>query len=315
MLAILLILPKIVYALPTAKYTLLVVDTSGVPIKGADASISFMRPKTTGWGGETSFVAGKTNSEGYFTGEGDTQKYGVYGAIAGGYYDTSFKYTGFTGISGILGFKKWQPWNPTLKVILKKIKNPIAMYAYHTDWVDIPKNGEFIGYDLMKHDWVVPYGKGLKSDFMFRLDKDIRSKQDYDAYLTLKFSSPLDGIQSVLTGKDQGSLLKLNHTAPISGYVNKLKQHKYLKKNQSLPLVFKKNQNYYFRVRSDEGNNESLYGKIHGNIEFSRFGYSNGAIRFTYYLNPDMGDQNVEFDPQKNLFKNLKNTMHNVNEP
>ncbi len=33
--------------------------------------------------------------------------------------------------------------------------------------------------------------------------------------------------------------------------------------------------------------------------------YSKTAIiRFTYYLNPD-GTRNVEFDPAKNLFRNL----------
>ena len=311
-------LPNVVMALPTAKYTLLVVDEQGVPIEGADASISFMRPKSEGWGGKTSFVAGKTDKDGVFTGEGATEQYGVYGADADGYYGTSFKYNGFTGVSGILGFRKWQPWNPTLKVVLRKVKKPIAMYARKTDWIEIPKVDTFIGFDLVKSDWVAPYGKGINADFLFKIEKDMRARGDYDAYLALKFSNAADGIQSALLNNEVGSFYKLDYLAPISDYKNNLKQHKYSRPNQSLPHVFKGNQNYYFRVRSQsdgEGNIvEGLYGKIHGNIEFSRFGYSNGQIRFTYYLNPTSNDRNIEFDPDKNLFKKLGN-MNQVTMP
>jgi hypothetical protein len=312
---LLLLLPNIVLALPTAKLTLLVVDENNIPIEGADARISFMKAASVGKGSKTYFVSGKTDENGLFTGEGTTEYYATYSANSYGYYGTGIKFGGFTDFSGMMGFRKWQPWNPTLKVVLKKIKNPIPMYAYDTDWIDIPKNDEFIGYDLVKHDWVSPYGKGITSDFLFRLDKDIRSNQEYDAYLTLKFSDPLDGIQSVLVGKEQGSEYRLGYEAPRTGYVNLFKQHEYLRKNQSLPMIYKSDQNYYFRIRSNGDTDNSLYGKIHGNIEFSRFGYSNGAVRFTYYLTPKKGDQNIEFDPNRNLFKNLKNTMHEVSKP
>jgi len=304
-----------VFALPTAKYTLLVVDENGIPIEGAEARLSFMKPKSEGWGGQPYGVTGTTDEKGVFTGIGSTQAYLVYSARAEGYYSSGHKFRDFKGVSGILGFRKWQPWNPTLKVVLKKIKKPIAMYAYYTEWVEIPKNGVFVGYDLKKHDWVSPYGKGIIADFLFRLDKDVRSKQDYDAYLTLNFSDPLDGIQSVLVGKEQGSAYKLDYEAPKAGYIPELKQHKYLRPNESLPLVFKENTNYYFRIRSNGDVENALYGKIHGNIEFSRFGYSNGAVRFTYYLNPTEGEQNIEFNPKNNLFKGLKRSLHNVSKP
>jgi hypothetical protein len=37
------------------------------------------------------------------------------------------------------------------------------------------------------------------------------------------------------------------------------------------------------------------YGKIYGDF-----------MNFTYYLNPTPNDRNVEFDPKRNLFTNLK---------
>lgn len=305
----LILLPTMAFALPTVKATLLVVDEYEVPLEGVDVGLGFSSPKKDGWGSKSSGTRGLTDENGLFTGSGSTEQILRYGAKHSGYYPSRYKFTAFTGISGMLGFRKWQPWNPTLKVVLKKIKKPIPMYAYDTDWNEIPKNNEFIGYDLVKHDWVSPYGKGVTSDFLFRLDKDIRSNQEYDAYLTLKFSDPLDGLQSVLVGKEQGSAYRLGYEAPESGYLNLLKQHKYSRKNKSLPMIFKDNQNYYFRIRSNGDTESALYGKIHGNIEFSRFGYSNGAIRFTYYLNPTRGDRNVEFDPKRNLFKDLKNKI------
>jgi hypothetical protein len=313
--ALLLMLPNIAMALPTAKATILVVDEYGMPLEGVNVGLGFSIPKKEGWGSKSSGTRGFTDKDGLFTASGSTEQILRYGAKLSGYYPSRYEFREFTSVSGILGFRKWQPWNPTLKVVLKKIKNPIAMSAYHTDWIEIPKNDEFIGYDLVKHDWVSPYGKGITSDFLFRLDKDIRSNQDYDAYLTLKFLDPLDGIQSALVGKEQGSAYRLAYEAPRRGYLNTLKQHEYSRENQSLPMIYKSGQNYYFRIRSNGDTDNSLYGKIHGNIEFSRFGYSNGAIRFTYYLNPSKDDTNIEFDPKRNLFKKLKDSTRKVIEP
>lgn len=300
------ILPKAVFALPTAKTTLLVTDEQGEPLVGVEARLGFRKPKSNGSGSTSYGIEGITDEEGIYTGEGATENIMFYGSSADGYYNSSFQYRGFTGVSGILGFRKWQPWNPTLKVVLREIKKPIAMYAYHTDWIDIPKNGEFVGYDLIKRDWVSPYGKGINSDFLFRLDKDIRSYQDYDSALILKFPNEADGIQSILVGKEQGSDLKLAYKAPVDGYSNLLEQSESGRKDQVLQVLFKEEQNYYFRIRSYGDTEKALYGKIHGNIQYGRISSGKGAIRFTYYLNPTPGDTNVEFDPRQNLFTEFK---------
>jgi hypothetical protein len=53
----------------------------------------------------------------------------------------------------------------------------------------------------------------------------------------------------------------------------------------------------------DEGGKvkSALYGKVMGPILCGAQGY----VQFTYYLNPNPNDRNMEFDPTKNLFKNL----------
>jgi hypothetical protein len=57
-------------------------------------------------------------------------------------------------------------------------------------------------------------------------------------------------------------------------------------------------------VLDEQGNVKSaLYGKIYGDF-----------MHFSYYLNPTPNSRNVEFDPKRNLSKNLSN-MEGVSEP
>jgi hypothetical protein len=68
-------------------------------------------------------------------------------------------------------------------------------------------------------------------------------------------------------------------------------------------------QNLFFRVRAEVDEDgkikEALYGKLVGPIECGLYGTKTGKLRLTYYLNPDVNDRNLEFDPTQNLFKNL----------
>jgi hypothetical protein len=301
---ILIMLPLFAMASPTAKFTILVVDSHGVPIQGADARISLMVSKSTGWGGKTYFVSGKTNNEGLFTGEGETQAYATYSASADGYYGTGIKFDDFTGVSGILGFRKWQPWNPILKVVLKKIKNPIAMYAYQTGRIEISKNDGFFGYDLVKGDWVSPHGKGITSDFLFKLEYLDMGGGSVTQSFILAFSNAADGIQAFKAADSQGSQLISSHHAPSSAYKNILDQKIVWESGKGTTYSsYKKGDgtNYYFRVRCDgEKLDTCLYGKIYENIRFD-----SETLSLNYYLNPSQNDTNVEFEREKNLFKNL----------
>jgi len=295
---ILLILPTIVLALPTAKVTLLVKNESGEPVSQANAGVGFRIPKSEGWGSKSKGDKGLTDDEGLFTGEGETEQIILYGAKKSGYYSYHDKFTDLTGVSGITGFRRWQPWNPTLEVVLKKIKNPIAMYVYDTDRVKLPKFGEFIGYDLIKQDWLIPYGKGITADFLLKITKDVREKFDYTIDFELNFLSELDGIQSFDTKANGGSELKSDHLAPSEGYNNNFKNRRERTSGKVLISPFIEGRNYYFRTRCDDDLESCLYGKVYGDIDFS-----SKSVRFIYYLNPTPGDRNVEFDPKKNLFK------------
>jgi hypothetical protein len=68
--------------------------------------------------------------------------------------------------------------------------------------------------------------------------------------------------------------------------------------------------NFFFRVRSEYDANKqlksALYGKLLGPIRANIQGTQTAKLYFTYYLNPTPLDRNMEFDPKRNLFKNLR---------
>lgn len=88
---------------------------------------------------------------------------------------------------------------------------------------ELPEINKSIGFDLMKRDWIPPYGKGEIADFIFTGGKEIRGEDDFDSNLRLTFSNPKDGLilKEIVRNKPQeGSLLKLPHSVPQSGYIN-----------------------------------------------------------------------------------------------
>jgi hypothetical protein len=226
-----------------------------------------------------------------------------------GYYDDQGAQTNFTNILN----GRWHPWDPVIDIKLKKIGNPIALYAKKFNARKPDRGllvGQPIGYDLMKGDWVAPSGKGETADLIFRLDRTLggiaeNNAQIYDATLTVSFSREGDGIQSIFADPFKGSQLFMPRFAPENGYGTNMICRSYIRQDGSRGGRTRSDQNYFFRVRTKKDNNgkiiSTLYGKIHGEIEWDW----QGRIKFAYYLNPTPNDRNMEFDSQRNLFGRL----------
>ncbi len=143
------------YALPDVKVTLKVIDGAGQPIEGASASVNFKA------GTEGNTETESTDSDGLATLSGSSTRFVEYGAGKEGYYPTWYQksYTKFTGTTG---FRRWQPWNETLTLVLKKIKEPRALYISdhrggskeYAPSLEIPGLDREYGYDLIVRDWV-----------------------------------------------------------------------------------------------------------------------------------------------------------------
>ena len=284
---------------PMVKITVKVVGEDQQVIK--DANVLF------GFG--NSSVSGVTDIKGLFTGEG--RCHGDYGLsiTKDGFYLSGASTPQLTNIVD----GKWLPWNPVALSILRPIGKRVALYA-KTVKLRIPILDKPCGFDLEASDWVAPYGKGMKSDFIFTLHQVDRGMQDYDVLGELTFKNPSDGLQDApLPEVGKNSVFKWERQAPENGYQPKFQLQNSWHKEKGITRSFKYAdgvwEGYFFRVRTVEQDGEIVsarYGKIRGGIEVFP-NDPNPKIDFTYYFNPTPNDRNLEWDMKKNLFSGLKN--------
>jgi hypothetical protein len=300
--------------LPKAKVTIIVKDQDQSPVDKARVGVGgTMAAKPD------EAVKGETSSDGIFPAE--VRSNGEVGVTArkDGYYDTFGPGYNFRNLKGAMerafATDRWEPWNPSIQLTLKKIVSPVPMYARRVE-VKFPVEATDIGFDLELSDWVAPYGTGMIADVIFRVDRIINSERDYSSTLQLSFSNKNDGIAAFQVPPHTGSLLRSQHAAPEQGYESgKVWRQGRSPTNGGPTDTFvedeRKDQNYFFRVRTVSDGvgriKSALYGKIYGDIRlYVGTRAPKPGIGFTYYLNPTPNDRNLEFDPKRNLFTNLK---------
>jgi hypothetical protein len=122
-------------------------------------------------------VRGVTDANGLFFAEGITTRNTMGGTVfKDGYYTTAFKFPFGQNEADWIKDGRWQPWNPTIPVILREERNPIPMYVKRFE--EVFGNGDTIGFDCEKGDFVEPHGKGKIADFMIWVEgRDVQDKQ------------------------------------------------------------------------------------------------------------------------------------------
>ena len=220
--------------------TIKVVDESGQPIEGANASIGYFsqsHPKS---------IDGLTDTNGIFRASHRAYS-GILGFTAekAGFYLTREP-------SYELGFAYDQvKWNPTQELILKQIGKPIPMYARKAQ-IEIPIADKPIGFDLVIGDWVAPYGNGGRSDFIFKVQRRFVDWQDFESSFKLTFSNNGDGLAPLIIPSEQGSVLRMPAIAPEGGYEPEISQFFNHTPTKRWEKSKKEDQNYYFRIRTFE---------------------------------------------------------------
>jgi hypothetical protein len=267
-----------------------VVDDEKQPVENAQVNMGFLLSK-----GSNSFK-GFTDKNGYI----EASEHGLWGvgfAIRKAGYYTSTKRAG-----------KNEDQNLTL--ILRKIKNPIAMYAKKVR-LGFPKKKETYGFDFEKGDWVAPYGKGLKAQMFVYFDGEFIERINHQGELKISFPNQGDGLLAQNKPVYE-SEYKFPFYSELSGYKSKL-HHKTIRTANSRNTTFNKSLlGYTFRVNTilnDEIVVTANYGKIEGDLFVSPYGLEKGEVgwmKFTYYYNPIVNDRNIEFDLKRNLFTGLK---------
>lgn len=272
----------------TIKVSIQVVDQDGLPVVDAKVDSGSKKKINTNTQGNALVELNKYSSGIRFA----AKKEGYYSSETHEYFPMS----------------KDIKQSKTIKVELKKIKKPTAMYAkdmmsYSSRGVRIPIMDKEVGYDLIIGDWVTPHGKGEIDDFIFKFegnDGKVRDLDEWEKKISLRFSNEKDGVIAWKglseEGREYGSHLASDYKAPPNGYQSNWVQRTW--KKDGLRQTSKDiDRNFYFRVRTKLDNNGNIesahYGKIYGDF-----------MSFIYYLNPTPNDRNVEFDPLKNLFKN-----------
>ena len=286
--------------LDQAKITIKVIDEQGVPVEHADVRIRFQintQKKNNG-------IDGVTKSDGTVGGTTSTNGHVGFRVIKTGYYESWSSYD-FKDKSTM----RWEPWNPEIKVVIRKIENPVPMYARDTNEsrINIPETGKEVGFDLIAYDWVKPYGKGKIADLNCTLYVRSSGLRDAEYKVKINFPGQFNGIQSLEEELMHGSEFKLPRFAPVDGYQKNMNVFIEFKPGGGGKWSFKKNMNYMFRIRSEVEKGKlikAMYGKILGDIDVGTNMDGTAFLKFKYYLNPDY-TTNLEFDPKRNLFLNL----------
>ena len=302
---------------PQAKIEGHILDESGGSIANIQVHGGFAVLKTTNpfEGQDSVHFDATTDTNGVFEITGSTLGRVGFGIDKAGYY---WGHCSIDLVKHDAG--KWLPWPTVAELRLRKKESPTAMYARKLWLNPLPVVDAPVGYDLQIGDWVTPHGKGLVSDLLFTLHKNYKSRLDYEWDMTIQSPGEGNGFHPMSPADESPqSELRFPKVSPEFGY--DVSQLQLGLKSDMKATVSKSSltaTNFFFRIRSELDEQKQIkrayYGKLIGPIIVDVHDTQTALLRFTYYLNPTSLDRNMEFDPKKNLFKNLSG-MEQVREP
>ena len=178
---------------------------------------------------------------------------------------------------------------------------------------------------MEKNAWTSPYGNGEYADIkVFHQWDGINGESYNGSTIKIHFPDALAGVYDFQYDKDSHGnyqcLKSPHHANPIAQYNPDIAftETIFFKKDPVIDKVYRQiNQThipfgtgYIFRTRTqvDEQGNliRARYGKIYPSPEEKLFTITKDGLchlNLCYYMNPIDNDTNLEFDPEKNLFK------------
>lgn len=175
-----------------ARVVFRVLNDVGSPVVGAKVNVFFDMADR----GEGRRVIGIADTNGVCVVEGKTVGVLKIEVSCEGYYRTNDKLCFITmGHEHEVKHGKWQPWGLVKKITLLPVKNPVAQIAGTPDWKWTKEINKWIGFDLIKYDFVEPYGTGKESDMeiMFEWNGAWRQKDYNGMSLRLRFPQKFAG--------------------------------------------------------------------------------------------------------------------------
>lgn len=233
--------------------------------------------------------------------------------------------------------------NATVPVVLPRVLQPIPLHGLRLDYLELPAQDQWLGYDLQAADFVPPHGKGKATDIRFKFrnefmgylvegeklerirelsrvsaqrgdraftEEDLkRSAGKWRGVLEVSFPGEKEGVITETERYWFYGQLRLPHLAPDDGYAPALRYEA----NTYEPRPEPKRVGYFLRTRvkldADGDIISANYAKIYDEIRFD----ARGTVSFWYYFNPTPNDRNLEFDPARNLFPQSMNGANVAN--
>ena len=280
--------------------------------------------------------------------EGETNGKGMYAAIGRtncgeavfrlhknlGFYDTPRVKVPFDRAGGkpVPLFQWWKPDNQVVTVRLQRVEHPIPLCVKRVELRDYERGiGGFDGtnsvlrFDLMKGDWLPPYGKGEVADMRINSELKITDRERkfryatkrvedvlfYDLAHNIMFGNDDDFVQPFTADRTAGIKVRAAEDENFANVINRVRgMRKKIARNGNWNCEYFSDsvpdRCYTFRIRTrrnDKGELvEAYYGKIYGDFEFEgddKKGLI--GVKFLYYLNPKSLDRNLEWDMKTNL--------------
>ena len=232
-------------------------------------------------------------------------------------------------------FGNWQPDNLVATIRLQRVEHPIPLLVKRVEWrnwrkglLGLQGTNAVLRLDMVKGDWLPPYGHGETADLEIASELQITGKDRrflraiasegnilfYDLVQTIRPTGTDDCISELHAAPTSG--IKIRHGSDM-GRSARVVRHRGMRKRIERTGNWEceyfddtdDNRCYPFRIRSkyDEKGNlvEAYYGKIYGDFKFEG-DLERGiiSVRFLYYLNPTPLDRNLEWDMKSNLCTN-----------
>ena len=279
-----------------------VVDDIGKPVPNAKVNVFFdMMDRSKG-----RRITGDTDTNGVFVAEAKT----------GGMLEIEVSREGYYRSADLISFidmghehevnnGKWQPWGMVREITLLPVKNPTARIAATPDWKWTKEINKRIGFDLVKYDFVKPFGAGENSDMevMFEWDGAWRQREYNGIALNIRFpvkfagwyyagktlGSEYIGIYQANTNGDYKANFTYSEWVSSrnkKGYAASYERHLF---DDSKVLVVRSR-----CTLNDDGTLKTAhYFQLHG-IKFSGDSKKGAALKFLSIYNPTPNDTNLE---------------------
>lgn len=138
-----------------------IIDDEGSPVSNATVNAFFdMMDRSKG-----KRIIGNTNTNGVFIAEATTGGEIEIEVSKQQYYPSKATVCLINmGNEHKVLMGKWQPWGMMKMIRLLPVKKPIATITSTPTWKYTNVTNKWVGFDLVKHDFVSPYGQGKVSD-------------------------------------------------------------------------------------------------------------------------------------------------------